>query len=114
MERLTFRNIFGHFKGERIYVHKHEIPLLIKPLNDNSMYHLLLLNTVEHNNICLLLSNVIDQHICSLLLNIIDLVPFTIIDIFPRDPITLSDDDWGVQSPPKRKVFRFHETILRR
>ena len=26
----------------------------------------------------------------------------------PRDPITLSDDDWGVQSPPKRKVFRFH------
>ena len=32
----------------------------------------------------------------------------------PRDPITLSEDDWGVQSPPKRKVFRFHETILRR
>ena len=31
----------------------------------------------------------------------------------PRDPITLSEDDWGVQSPPKRKVFRFHETILR-
>ncbi len=27
---------------------------------------------------------------------------------FPRDPITLSKDDWGVQSPPKRKVFRFH------
>ena len=27
---------------------------------------------------------------------------------FPRDPITLSDDDWGLQSPPKRKVFRFH------
>ena len=26
----------------------------------------------------------------------------------PRDPITLSDDDWGVHSPPKRKVFRFH------
>ena len=26
----------------------------------------------------------------------------------PRDPITLSDDDWGVQSPPKRKLFRFH------
>ena len=26
----------------------------------------------------------------------------------PRDPITLSEDDWGVQSPPKRKVFRFH------
>ena len=25
----------------------------------------------------------------------------------------MSDDDWGVQSPPKRKVFRFHETILR-
>ncbi len=27
---------------------------------------------------------------------------------YPRDPITLSDDDWGVQSPPKRKVSRFH------
>ena len=27
----------------------------------------------------------------------------------PRDPMTtLSEDDWGVQSPPKRKVFRFH------
>ena len=26
----------------------------------------------------------------------------------PRDPITLSDDDWGVQSPPKCKVFRLH------
>ena len=24
-----------------------------------------------------------------------------------------SDDDWGVQSLPKRKVFRLHETILR-
>ncbi len=24
------------------------------------------------------------------------------------DPFTLSNDDWGVQSPPKRKVFRFH------
>ena len=23
-------------------------------------------------------------------------------------PITLSEDGWGVQSPPKRKVFRFH------
>ena len=30
----------------------------------------------------------------------------------PRDPITLSNDDWGVKSPPKRKVFWFHETIL--
>ena len=27
---------------------------------------------------------------------------------FPKDPITFSDDDWGVYSPPKRKVFRFH------
>ena len=27
---------------------------------------------------------------------------------YPRDPITLSEDDRGVQSPPKRKVFRFH------
>ena len=26
----------------------------------------------------------------------------------PRDPITLSEDDWGVQSPPKRIVFWFH------
>ena len=25
----------------------------------------------------------------------------------PRDPITLSEDDWGVQSHAKRKVFRF-------
>ncbi len=32
--------------------------------------------------------------------------------VIPRDPITLSEDNWGVQSPPKRKVFRFHETIL--
>ena len=23
-------------------------------------------------------------------------------------------EDWGVQSPPKRKVLRFHETIVRR
>ena len=30
----------------------------------------------------------------------------------PGDLIILSDDDWGVQSPSKRKVFRFHETIL--
>ena len=29
-----------------------------------------------------------------------------------RDPITLPEDDWGVQSPGKRIVFRFHETIL--
>jgi len=25
--------------------------------------------------------------------------------------LTLSEYDWGVQSPPKCKVFRFHETI---
>ena len=31
----------------------------------------------------------------------------------PRHPVILSADDWGVQSPPKRIVFRFHETILR-
>ena len=30
---------------------------------------------------------------------------------YPRDPITLSEDDWGVQSPPKRKVFRLGCTI---
>ena len=23
---------------------------------------------------------------------------------YPRDPITLSDDDWGVQSPPKQGI----------
>ena len=27
---------------------------------------------------------------------------------FPRNPVIFSVDDWGVQSPPKRKVFRFH------
>ena len=32
----------------------------------------------------------------------------------PRHLVIFSDDDWGVQSPPKRIVFRFHETILRR
>ena len=33
----------------------------------------------------------------------------------PRDPITGRQEMsvWGVQSPPKPKVFRFHETILR-
>ena len=30
---------------------------------------------------------------------------FFLINSIPRDPITLSEDDWGVQSPPKRKVF---------
>ncbi len=25
----------------------------------------------------------------------------------PRHPVIFSDDDWGVQSPPKRIVFRF-------
>ena len=28
--------------------------------------------------------------------------------LYPRNPVILSEDDWGVQSPPKRKVFRFH------
>ena len=27
---------------------------------------------------------------------------------FPRNPVIASDDDWGAQSPPKSKVFRFH------
>ena len=27
---------------------------------------------------------------------------------YPRNPVIFSDDDWGVQSPPKRIVFRFH------
>ena len=31
-----------------------------------------------------------------------------------RHPIILSENDWGVQSPSKRKKNRFHETILRR
>ncbi len=25
-------------------------------------------------------------------------------DLFPRDPITLSEDDWGVQSPPQKGI----------
>ena len=33
---------------------------------------------------------------------------YMIICIYPRGPITLSVDDWGVQSPPQCKVFRFH------
>ena len=33
---------------------------------------------------------------------------FGITHICPRDPITMSEDDWGVQSSPKRTVFRFH------
>ena len=33
----------------------------------------------------------------------------------PKESIVVfSNDDWSVSSPPKRKVFRFHETILRR
>ena len=28
----------------------------------------------------------------------------TMKDIFPRDPITLSEDDWGVQSPPQQGI----------
>ena len=28
------------------------------------------------------------------------------------DPITFPHNGGGVESPPKRKVFRFHETIL--
>ena len=24
--------------------------------------------------------------------------------LFPRDPITLSEDDWGVQSPPQESI----------
>ena len=25
-------------------------------------------------------------------------------DCFPRDPITLSEDDWGLQSPPQKGI----------
>ena len=32
----------------------------------------------------------------------------------PRHPVIFSADDWGVQSPSKRIVFGFHETVLRR
>ena len=28
----------------------------------------------------------------------------TMKDIFPMDPITLSEDDWGVQSPPQQGI----------
>ena len=34
-----------------------------------------------------------------------------VINVRCKDPITLSEDDWGVQPPPKRKVFRFHKVI---
>ena len=27
---------------------------------------------------------------------------------FPRFPVILSENDWGVQSPPKRIVLGFH------
>ena len=30
------------------------------------------------------------------------------IPILPRNPVILLEDDRGVQSPPKRKVFGFH------
>ena len=29
-------------------------------------------------------------------------------ELIPRHPAIFSDDDWGVQSPSKRIVFRFH------
>ena len=35
-----------------------------------------------------------------------------IVYIYPRDPITLSEDDWGVQSPPEPSIWvplRFSE-----
>ena len=48
--------------------------------------------------------------------NIFSQIPYAPWEVYnftyPRDPITLSDDDWGVQSAPQRKVLRFHETIL--
>ncbi len=28
----------------------------------------------------------------------------TQVEPFPRDPITLSDDDWGLQSPPQQGI----------
>ena len=31
----------------------------------------------------------------------------------PRHPVIFSDDDWGVQSPSKRIVFRFHYHSLK-
>ena len=30
------------------------------------------------------------------------------LSLYPRDSITLSKDDGGIHSPPKRIVFRFH------
>ena len=35
----------------------------------------------------------------------VSLIPFVTLGILAH---RTSDDDWGVQSPPKRKVFRFH------
>ena len=32
----------------------------------------------------------------------------------PGDPITLSEDDWGVQSPPQQGIYIGCITILRR
>ena len=29
-----------------------------------------------------------------------------------RNPVIFSDDNWGVQTPPKNKKLRLHETIL--
>ena len=37
-----------------------------------------------------------------------DILSDGMIKLFPRDPITLSDDDWGVQSPPQQDIFSFH------
>ena len=38
---------------------------------------------------------------------------FMYIQFYPRDPITLSEDDWGLQSPPQQGIFG-SITILRR
>ena len=32
--------------------------------------------------------------------------------LFPKDPIILSNDDWGVQLPAQQGKFRFHAPIL--
>ena len=40
------------------------------------------------------------QHVCVCKYN----TPVTLIHIYPRDPTTLSKDDWGVQSPPQQSI----------
>ena len=51
---------------------------------------------------------------CPNMLHIHLLYIYNIYNIFLWHPIILSENDWCVQSPPKRIAFGFHEIILRR